>query len=121
MIRDEQDFIEWLDQQLDAEIPDHVIAFSINIYESPFGIEIVGSTEYDSDEEDWACREDWVPENRRVSVSDKLFGSSWEEAQESIASLASAYLASGAKNRTKLKSAKAFALGFVDGNLNYVQ
>ena len=121
MIRNENDFIEWLDQQLDAEIPDHVIAFNINIYESPFGIEIVGSTEYDADDEDWACREDWIPENRRIPVSDQLFGDSWEEAQECLMALARAYLASSAKNRKKLKSAKAFALGFVDGNLSYVQ
>ncbi|MCE9789959.1 hypothetical protein, partial [Shewanella chilikensis] len=120
MIQNEKDFIEWLDQQLNVEVPKDVIAFSINIYEYPFNIELVGSSEFDPENEDWACNEDWVPEPRMESVSDDLFGSSWEEAQENIFAMAKAYLTSGLANSKKLNSAKAFAIGFVDGCLSYV-
>ncbi|MDH3997655.1 MAG: hypothetical protein OET90_02345 [Desulfuromonadales bacterium] len=121
MINNESEFIVWLDKQLDVVIPDQVIAFNINIYESPFNIEIVGSNEFDPDDEDWACNEDWVPENRMHPVTDELFGGSWEEAQDNIIAMAKAYLVSDFKNVAKLKVAKAFAVGFVDGNLNFVQ
>ena len=115
------EFGAWLDEQLDPEIPKEIIAFNINIYESPFNIEIVGSAEFDPEDEDWACNEDWVPENRIIPVCDELFGKSWEEAQESIMLMAMSYLKSNLKNVNKLKSAKAFALGFVDGSLSYVK
>lgn len=120
MIKNEKDFFVWLDNQLNDEIPIQVIAFNINIYESPFAIEIVGSNEFDSEDEDWACNENWVPKQRKIAVSNSLFGASWENAQENLIGIAKRYLQSGAKNAHKLKSAKAFAIGFVDGNLSYV-
>lgn len=121
MIRNEKEFGEWLDEQLDTEIPEEIIAFNINIYESPFSVEVVGSSEFDLDDDDWACNEDWIPKIRMNPMSDELFGSSWDEAQENIMIMAKSYLESSLKNVNKLKSAKAFALGFVDGNLSYVK
>src|SRR5690606_15410121 len=121
MIQNEKDFFSWIDGQLDEEIPPQIIAFSINIYESPFNIEIVGSTEFDPENEDWACNENWISKQRRVPVSSSLFGGSWEEAQENLIAMAKAYLHSSSKNASKLTASKAFAIGFVDGNLTYVQ
>ncbi|QSX42152.1 hypothetical protein [Shewanella cyperi] len=120
MIQNEKDFIAWIDGQLNENIPSQIVAFNINIYESPFNIEIVGSSEFDPDNEDWACNEDWIPENRSVSVSNSIFGNSWEEAQENILAMAKLYFQSSSKNTHKLKVVKAFAVGFVDGNLSYV-
>lgn len=121
MIQNENDFIDWIDGQLNEALPGQIVAFNINIYESPFNIEIVGSSEFDPDDEDWACNEDWVPENRSMSVSNAIFGNSWEKAQENILAMAKQYLRSNSKNAYRLKAAKAFAVGFVDGNLIYVQ
>jgi hypothetical protein len=120
MIKNEKDFFVWLDGQLDGEIPSQVIAFNINIYESPFIIEIVGSNEFDPQDEDWACNENWVPKQRKISVSDSLFGASWQNAQVNLITMAKQYLQSDSKNAHKLKSAKAFAIGFINGNLSYV-
>lgn len=121
MIQDERSFIDWLDRQLNENIPDQIVAFNINIYESPFNIEIVGSSEFDAEDEDWACNEDWLPESRVIPVSTSVFGNSWEEAQENILAMAKLYFQSNSKNAHKLKAAKGFAVGFVDGNLCYVQ
>ncbi|WP_339086775.1 hypothetical protein [Shewanella chilikensis] len=121
MLQSEKDFIDWIDRLLNEELPTKIVAFNINIYEFPFSIEIVGSSEFDLEDEDWACNEDWVPENRVISVSNSIFGSSWEEAQENILAMAKHYIQSSSKNAHKLKAAKAFAVGFVDGNLSYVQ
>lgn len=121
MIQSEKDFIDWIDRQLNEELPTQIVAFNINIYESPFSIEIVGSCEFDPEDEDWACNEDWIPENRVISVSNLIFGSSWEKAQENILAMAKHYIQSSSKNAHKLKEAKAFSVGFVDGILSYVQ
>lgn len=120
MIESEKDFFDWLDRQLDDEIPNGIIAFSLNIYESPFKIEIVGSKEFDVEDEDWACNEDWEPGERSIFVSDELFGDSWEDAEESMASMAKSYIYSDSKNASKLRAAKGFAVGFVDGNPTYI-
>ncbi|WP_218398538.1 hypothetical protein [Alteromonas lipotrueae] len=121
MIQDQITFNHWMDSQLDVEIPTEIIAFNINIYESPFKIELVGSKEFDTEDEDWACNENWIPKDRVISVSNVLFGKCWETAQGTLLQLAQNYLQSGCKNAHKLKHAKAFAIGFVDGNLNYVR
>ena len=120
MIETEKDFLEWLDSQLESDIPDSIIAFNINIYESPFNIEIVGSNEYDPEDEDWACNEDWVPQNRMTSVSQSIFGESWNEAKNNILKMARAYIGSSSRNVGKLRAATAFTVGFVDGNLKHV-
>ena len=121
MIQNEKDFIEWIDGQLNDDLPSQIVAFNINIYESPFKIEMIGSSEFDTEDEDWACNEDWVPENRSVSVAGSIFGDSWEVAQGNILAMAKLYLTSSSKNVFKIKAAKAFSVGFVEGNLSYVQ
>ncbi|MDF1763845.1 MAG: hypothetical protein P1U57_10580 [Oleibacter sp.] len=121
MIQSEKDFIEWLDSQLGDALPDQVVAFNINIYQSPFCIEIVGSNEFDRENEDWACNEDWTPQNRTAAVSNSIYGGSWSEAQDNIINMAKSYLRSGSVNAQKLIAAEAFSVGFVDGNLNYVK
>jgi len=121
IIKNKKDFIGWLDSQLDVEIPQEIIAFNININESPFNIEIVGSNEFRPDDSDWACNEDWVPHKRNISVSDELFGVSWEQALENLTMMSKAYLSSNSTNTVKLKEAKAFAIGFVDGDLKLLK
>lgn len=121
MIHNEKEFIEWLDTQMNETIPAEIVAFTINIYESPFNIEIVGSSEFDAEDDDWACNEDWVPKERIVSISPCFFGSSWQQTQATIVALAKQYLLSNSKNVLKLKAANAFAVGFVDADLSYVQ
>ncbi|WP_272991198.1 hypothetical protein [Spongiibacter tropicus] len=121
MIQNEKDFFGWIDEQLNEDLPVHIVAFNINIYECPFSIEVIGSSEFAADDEDWACNEDWAPKSRTISVSTKIFGNSWEEAQSTILAMAKQYFHSSSKNAHKLKAAKAFAVGFVDGDLSYVQ
>jgi hypothetical protein len=121
VIKNESDFLKWIDKQLDEGPPPTIVGYSINIYESPFLIEIIGSNEFDIDDNDWACNEDWVPQIRSIDLSHSLSGSSWEETQKTVIKMASSYIQSNSKNSHILKTAKGFAVGFVDGNLEYVQ
>ncbi len=120
MICNEMDFVNWLDHQLSEVIPESIIAFNININESPFNLELVGSNEFDPEDEDWACNEDWAPKNRTMEVSESLFGKSWEVAESQIFAFAKAFMSSDLNSAVKLRGAKAFAVGFVDGNLKFV-
>lgn len=120
MVTNEKDFFDWIDAQLAEKIPNQIVAFNINIYDSPFKIDIVGSNEFDIDDEDWACNEDWVPQNRLIFVSDSIFGDSWIQAQENLLQMAKKYINSNSTNSHKLTNAKAFTIGFVDGNLDYI-
>lgn len=120
MIRNEIDFIAWLDKQLDEAVPQGILAFNINVNESPFNIELIGSKVFTPDDEDWACHEDWVPINRSIAVTAELFGHSWKVAESNLIKFSKAYLYSNAANVYKLRRANAFSVGFVDGNLNYL-
>ena len=84
MIQTETEFHEWLNLQLAEVIPEKVVAFCININESPFSIELIGSNDFDKNSDDWACNEDWVPQNRSALVSPVIFGESWKEAENNI-------------------------------------
>ena len=119
MIQNNKDFNTWLNNQLDENIPDIISAYCINLNESPFCIEIIGSKEFSKENDDWACYEDWLPTNRNIAVSKELFGNSWEEAQSNITGMVEGYLESDLRNVKKLKLAKTLAIGFVDGNLSY--
>ncbi|RYV01195.1 hypothetical protein SOPP22_16710 [Shewanella sp. OPT22] len=120
MIQGEADFVSWLDNQLSEFIPSDIQAFCINIYESPFCIEVIGSSEYTSDDEDWVCNENWIPNCRVVAIKSSLFGESWVSAQSQVVNWSKSYFSSEAQNVIILKQAKAFAVGFVDGDLEYI-
>ena len=46
---------KWLDNALEAEIPDEVIAFGFNLYDDGdcrWSMELVGASEFDADDDD---------------------------------------------------------------------
>jgi hypothetical protein len=108
-------FAGWLDQQ-SARAPEEIIAFSINLYESPFAAELVGSTFYDAEDADWACEEAFVPELRRFELPPSAFGQSWEEALKQVCAMMQRYLNQSAHG-ARLRRAVAVTVGFVDGDL----
>lgn len=55
---------EWLDDVLedisDTGIPNAVIAFGFNLYDNGddnWSMELIGTSEFDTDDEDWLCNE----------------------------------------------------------------
>ena len=52
---------EWIDNILnDKVIPTNTVAFCFNLYEESDGswaMELIGTEQFDLDDEDWACRE----------------------------------------------------------------
>lgn len=55
---------DWILRINDEEIlPENIKALNFGIFE-PYGIELIGSSTYDEEDDDWACEEDFVPEER---------------------------------------------------------
>ena len=117
-----QEFSEWLDQQLNKDLPEGVVAFNFNLYEGAsdtpeYHIELIGADYFDEDDDDW-------PGNEVFTTRDDLFIikrtediSRWKKGLKLMTSLVSKYLQDG-KYADKLKGAEAVGIGFVDGDLH---
>ncbi|KAA9044580.1 hypothetical protein F6S82_16725 [Bacteroides xylanisolvens] len=96
------------------ELPSDIVALSFNLYE-PYGLELVGSTWFDEEDEDWACDEDFEPIQRSCpdfKISDDL---EWEEVLEIVTATLKALIKELADLR--LFKVEHIAVGFVDGDL----
>ena len=113
-------FIEWLSQSLNNKsLSDDIVAFCFNLYESDddcqFDIQLVGCSQFDSEEDDWAC-------SVTFTTGENLFpleASNWENALETFATIITkAVECASLKDIFKNKH---IAYGFVDGDLYIVR
>ncbi|MDF4588425.1 hypothetical protein P3439_24740, partial [Vibrio parahaemolyticus] len=65
--------------------------------------------------------EDWLPKKRQIEVSESLFGSSWQTAEQTLRQFTKQYVNSCCSISQKALSNKSLSIGFVDGNLNIVK
>ena len=113
---------EWLDNLLEdaseTGIPDEVKAFGFNLYDDGdynWSMELVGTSEFDADNEDWLCdevtdfgtREEPFQWNRKAE---------WDEIFSDIICVLKEYLKSG-KYGAVLKETAGVGVGFVDGDV----
>lgn len=117
----EKTFEYWLEESLSVDIPENVCAFAFNLFEcGDFGITIIGAERFDSNDEDWTCDEIWHPSQRTTDIPLSYSGENWEECLVKIKQLIIKILDSNKTVSNKLKSSKAVAIGFVDGNLQII-
>lgn len=118
------EFSAWVSRSLEEGVPGDVRAFCFNLYDRDedglFGVELVGTDEFDPDDEDWASAEAWVPENPRLDIPLDFSGDDWERCLDNLGELVSELLESGSAAAGVLKSGEAVAVGFVDGDLEVV-
>lgn len=121
----ENDFKEWLAKGLEKPIPITVKAFSFNLFEYPetpeckFGIEIVGTSNFDANDSNWACDEIWEPSVRAIEIPRSYSGSHWEECLEKAKALVTDYLSTMPEGDI-FKSKLGIGIGFVDGDLDVI-
>lgn len=63
---------KWLTNIAETELPSAgVIAFNIGLFEGEDGYTayLIGSKEYDPDDSDWACSEDFIPEKKYFKLA----------------------------------------------------
>ena len=108
----------WIDNILDQEIPPEVVAFCFNLYEESDGswaMELVGTEEFDAENEDWACNE-LTDFGSREHLYYWEMDCEWEAALEYMVKELNRYLEKG-KHADLLKSRAGVGVGFVDGNI----
>lgn len=113
---------EWLDNILEdisnTGIPDDVIAFGFNLYDDDgdnWSMELIGTSEFDTDDEDWLCNEVTDFDTRDVSFQ-WCRKAEWEEILNDVVCFLKKYLESG-KYADVLKAKSGVGVGFVDGNV----
>lgn len=121
-----EQFEDWLLEAFASEVPEEVKAFSFNLYEPAFvddvkfGMKVVGTSQFDLINPDWACEEVWEPNHRRLNIPVAFSGESWEQCLVAIQSIVQAFLAKDNRITDILKSRLGIGVGFVDGDLNIV-
>ena len=111
-----KEFEKWVDSSLTTELPKDIVAFCFNLYDDGNGqwaIELVGTSNFDKDNSDWACDE--VFDTRNNPLNWKSNGS-WGKVLSSVKSHLEIYLKNG-KHATLMRSQQGVGLGFVDGDL----
>ena len=113
-------FSEWLFQELNVEpLPESIVAFCFNIYESclnnQFDVQLVGCSQFDSDNDDWACSAVFTTGENVFS----FLASDWEDALEIINQVL--IKAIERESLRDLFKNKHVAYGFVDGDLSLVK
>jgi len=62
----------------EEKLPKGIKALNFGLFE-PYGIELIGAKEYDSEDDDWACEEDFVPEHRECPNVEVYEDIGWED------------------------------------------
>ena len=117
-------FNGWLSEALVVEPPAAVVAFTFNLFEPAtkgaykFGLELVGASSFDPENSDWACNEVWEPPVRHLLIPQSFSGKQWPECLARVQLLVERRLQSKDSVSQRLRSRRAVAVGFVDGDLH---
>ena len=118
------EFAEWLTLAFGDGFPDDILAFCFNLNDRGdaglFSVELIGSDEFDAENDDWACSEIWSPAIRKIKIPLEFSGEDWRSCLEAITGLLKRILASKSNAAKILKSRRAIAVGFVDGDLDVI-
>lgn len=109
---------KWIDEYLSGVFPKEVVAVVFNLYEDTddnWSLEIVGTGNFDSEDDDWACDEitDFGTREDLFSWEESV---GWEDILSEITDHLLKYLEEG-KYSAKLKSLQGVGVGFVDGDI----
>ena len=117
-----KEFNKWISGINKNEKPkDDIIAFWFGLFESANGytMYLIGSKEFDKNDDDWACNSDFEPKNKYFDLpSDYVFGKNWETVLNDSLSILTEYISSNEFNKSIFKDATAIAVGFDDGDLH---
>ncbi|WP_462152571.1 hypothetical protein [Pseudoalteromonas xiamenensis] len=119
----EHQFTKWINKALETEIPKEVVAFCFNLSETSVGfkMELIGSSEFDNENPDWACEEIFEAKPREIEISSKFCGKNWEQCLNNSVLLITKYLGSNQSGAKILNNSLGVAVGFVDGDLEIIK
>ena len=115
--KSDKEFCDWLNNILQAELESEIKAVNFNLYEdvnNKWSIEMVGTSTFDENNEDWACCEVFTTRDKSFVI---VRESNWKAIETLFIDLLNKYLIDG-KYAYKLKQYQAIGIGFVDGDLH---
>jgi hypothetical protein len=120
----DDDFKAWLTSSTNRGVPASVRAFSFNLYElqkdgSAFGVELIGSSDFDTEDSDWACDEVWAATPRMLAIPVAFSSRSWEACLAAVKRVVIEAVDEDDAGKV-LKTRERIAVGFVDGDLDLV-
>lgn len=110
----------WLNSILKNEKPDNTIeAFYIGIFESGDGymLYLTGSEYFDDNDDDWACNQDFIPQNRYCILPNEYSNYQWEKILSLVITEVKDFMQTPEYQNSFLNNSKAIAVGFDDGDL----
>ncbi len=113
-------FEKWIDEQLNRLNLSDVVAYNFNLYDdgnNKWSIELVGTSEFDENDSDWACSEIFATRENPFCI---VYADNFIEVFEIFKSCVLKYLDDG-KYSEQLKSKKGIGIGFVDGDLELIE
>ena len=116
-ISEKEMFFKWLDTILVVELPSEIKAINFNLYEdeeNTWSIELVGTSGFDENNDDWACCEVFTTRDNPFVIEHEGV---WQTIEEIFTKWVNDYLGNGAYAE-KLKEYEAVGIGFVDGDLS---
>lgn len=97
-----------------------VIAFNFGIFEDQqvgYKLYIAGLKVYDSEDNDWATEEDYIPQERYFTLCVKSHEEDWKQVQDKVVEMIKTYQSTPDYLDSFLSKAKAVTTGFDDGEL----
>lgn len=96
-----------------------VIAFNFGLFMSDRGyvIYLIGSKSFDAEDSDWACIEDYTPDERYLLLPDSVRSTQWNQLLTLVEKELRTILSEDVIRDTFLAEASMITVGFDDGDL----
>jgi hypothetical protein len=112
-------FEAWLEEVCTSEKPgSDIVAYNFGLFEGENGYVtyLIGSTEYDEEDPDWACNGDFVPKRKYFELSGSA-DADWQEIQTIVEAFVKQFISAPDCQASFLSTAQAITVGFDDGDL----
>ncbi|MDQ3799223.1 MAG: hypothetical protein M3384_07225 [Acidobacteriota bacterium] len=113
-------FVGWIARINRSEsIPADLCAFNFGLIETEksYSAYLTGAKTFDSENDDWACAEDFVPKEKYFELGDEFAGEDWRKVEKKFIELLERCIYSTGFSQTFLAKAEAITCGFDDGEL----
>lgn len=114
-------FHNWVSEVL-IDVPDDISGFVFNIYEEEdeYCIDIIGTSEFSEDSDEWANQEVWNS-GSLMFIIPKEKTTDWEEVHDLVADSVDEILTLEDDDTANcLMTSEGIAVGFIDGELEYI-
>ncbi|EGK8183289.1 hypothetical protein IO457_001756 [Campylobacter coli] len=117
--RIKQSIKEWiLEINRQEALPKGIVALNFGLFE-PYGIELIGAENYDENDDDWACEEDFVPKLRICPALEIPSDLEWESVLELMIDILKELVME--LKHIKLLQVPHISTGFCDGDLEIIK